>query len=362
MNIRTVTIIGAGLAGAACARALAERGFGVTILESESLPGQHASGRNAAMIRQVVESAAVAVLAKRGAALLQDLSRALPGDDLFQATGSLLIGKRGDLAALLSSSPDAEAQWMTWREAKERFPTTPLPDFEAALFTPGDGLLDVGRLLHFLLAPPVRLVTDAPVIGAERLGRRILRVVTPKGSFAADLVIDAAGPWADHVATLLGADTLGLVAYRRHLYHTGRLAWVDRTWPFVWDVSRGFYFRPESGGLLLSACDQDRQPPGDCQASPGADALLAEKLATQPSPLADLGIARRWAGLRTFAPDREFVIGWDPKLENLIWAAALGGHGVTTSLALGEEVARLTTLGRALKHPVFDPARRSVAD
>ena len=129
---------------------------------------------------------------------------------------------------------------------------------------------------------------------------------------------------------------------------TGPLRDVSREWPFVWDVSREVYFRPESDGLLLSPCDASEAPPGVPETDPAAADLLHEKLSLAFPSLSDVPLARTWAGLRIFSPDGRFMIGPDPALQGFFWAAALGGHGVTTSSAVGALAADL------VQHPERD--------
>ena len=151
---------------------------------------------------------------------------------------------------------------------------------------------------------------------------------------------------------------LSLSPYRRHLFVTEALDWVSADWPIVWDVSHEIYFRPESGGLLLSPCDESLQTPGLPVQDPAALELLADKAIQYLPKLADLPIRNSWCGLRTFAPDRRFVIGWDPQLEGFFWVAGMGGHGVTVSYSVGVLAASLILQSReqALSNE-FSPAR-----
>jgi D-arginine dehydrogenase len=153
-------------------------------------------------------------------------------------------------------------------------------------------------------------------------------------------VVNAAGAWAAALGREAGGLDLPLVNYRRHLFYTGELAGVNPDDPWVWDVERGFYVRPESQGLLLCACDQDPRPPEDTQVAPGACDLLAGKAESLAPALGELPLARHWAGLRGFLPDDRFAIGLDPVLGGLLWVTALGGHGLTTCAAVGELAAR----------------------
>jgi D-arginine dehydrogenase len=127
--------------------------------------------------------------------------------------------------------------------------------------------------------------------------------------------------------------------FRRHLIVSAPADEIDRRWPYVWDVSHGLYFRPEGGGLLLSACDETPAVADVCVADPAVAEQLARKVDLFMPRLADVSVRRMWAGLRTLAPDENFVIGPDPQVEGFIWCAALGGHGVTASAAVGRMAA-----------------------
>jgi D-arginine dehydrogenase len=125
-----------------------------------------------------------------------------------------------------------------------------------------------------------------------------------------------------------------LVAYRRHLF-TSAPARRPRGRPWVWDVAHGLYFRADGPGYLLSGCDEDAHEPGDPPVDPNRRADLAKRVLRWMPALGELELVRSWACLRTFAPDRRPVIGPDPEIRGLFYAAGLGGHGVTASFAIG---------------------------
>ncbi|HWH79054.1 MAG TPA: FAD-binding oxidoreductase, partial [Candidatus Binatus sp.] len=163
--------------------------------------------------------------------------------------------------------------------------------------------------------------------------------------------------WANGVAALAGAQELPLKPCRRHLFVSPPIEWVDRRWPFVWDVTHDIYFRPEGEGLLLCACDQTELAPGDPPVDESVKEMLAEKIDRFMPALSGVSISRGWAGLRTLTPDGRFVIGWDPQVENFFWVAGLGGHGMTTSAAVGELAATLLLAGPGNQSEPFSPGR-----
>ncbi len=353
-------VVGAGLAGAATAYHLTRQGArDVLIFEQERTAGMHASGQNAAMIRQVVPDPEIQLLAHQGAAFLHGEGRR--AGIQFDPHGSLLLGAGETARSLTRDAEVAQAAGLDVRlldraEVLERVPVVDGNPFELAVECPGDGVVDVAGLLqHYLtqaIARGAELRTDFRVDQIERRpsGWQI-------GASQVDVLVNASGAWATRVARLAGASDLPLTPYRRHLIYSGPLDWAVPDWPFVWDVSNGLYFRPESSGLLLSACDQSVSEP--CLPATDSEVLqlLGDKLARFLPRLADLPVNRFWAGLRTFSEDGRFVIGWDPLDAGFFWVAALAGHGVTTSYGVGALAARLLQEGPGTAHCAFDPAR-----
>jgi glycine/D-amino acid oxidase-like deaminating enzyme len=360
-----VAVIGGGFAGAATALHLVRRGARVSLLEREPIAGAHASSQNAGMLRTAIADPALARVAAAGA---RGVESAQPWSEvpLARSSGSLLLGSGTTLAGLRAVTPTLHelrrpAEWLDPAAAAARVPLLARASFEAALWSPEDGVADTSAYLAALLrgarqdGATVRLGTEL-LAGDPGTATRPVRLQTDKGVLEADAVVIAAGAWSDVVAGRLGLRLRGLTPYRRHLHATGPLPDIAPTWPFVWAVGDEVYFRPESGGLLLSPCDEEPFEPCEPAADPENRALLARKVASTFPTLVDLPLMRSWAGLRTFAPDRRFVLGPDPEAPRVFWAAGLAGHGVTCAWELGRIVAE-STLGLADGPAEFDPAR-----
>jgi D-arginine dehydrogenase len=345
-------IIGAGFAGASTGYHLTRRGItGILLLEQEAIPGFHSSGRNAAMIRQCVSDPALAELGRDGAAFFRNFPDDWPIAVQFKQNGSLLLGSGEGWEKL---KRDAEAgrrlgiDVALWspEQAKRHVPALEEAEFDGAVWCATDGVVDI----HALLSGYLKTATDR---GARvRYGVKVdaihrqsdgFEVVTQDETIRAGTIISATGAWANTVARMAGAAELPLHPCRRHLFVSPPLDFVDSRWPFVWDVSHDIYFRPEGEGLLLCACDQVELPPGDPPVDGLVEELLAEKIHRYVPGLSRVAISKRWAGLRTLSGDGRFVIGWDPKVEGFFWVAGLGGHGVTTSAAVGALAADILT-------------------
>lgn len=295
-----ILIVGAGLAGAATSFHLRRLGAGhVLVVEKETGAGVHSSGRNAAMIRARVDDPDVGAFTRRGA-------KALETGELceYRKCGSVLIGMGDDAVSDYFPLADGRGLWC-----------------------PNDGVVDPASLLHTFLRGQQVLYGTQVLDWVSVDGGFVVR--TDAGMIRARMLVNAAGPWAGVVGDI------PLEARNRHLYLTPGMPEVDPSMPFVWDVVHGLYFRPDSGGLLLCACDEDPRDPGDYLIDNDVEPVLAAKLERLQPGLADVRIKTRWTGQRVFAADEKFVIGFDERVLGLFHVAGLGGHGVTVSDVVG---------------------------
>ena len=366
MNTADVVIAGAGFAGAATAYHLTTRGVrNVIVLEREPIAGVHASGRNAALAFQVLGDAAEARLAVEGAQFIAAPPDGFCDAPLLQRHGSLLIAGEAGLPSLQASS-DAARQLglhcalLSAAEAARRVPALAGAPFAQAFWNPHDGVVDIHALLQSYLTAARRagahIEYGRTITGVRVAHGRVEAVQTDAGTVPTRCLVNAAGGWAGEIGTLAGV-TRTLTPRRRHLFQTVVDIPVGRDWPFVWHNDLDVYFRPEGNGLLMSPCDATPHPPQAPIVDTAAERLLAQKVARAFPALATARIASGWACLRTFARDERFVIGPDPEVAGLVWVAALGGHGMTTSPAVGRlgAAAVLDERREELQH--FSPAR-----
>ena len=335
MEHAEVLIIGGGIAGLSTAFHLARAGQpGVVLLEREAQQGFYASGHNAGIARVLTGRAEHTALTVQGRARLAEAG-------LMAITGGYLLGAEPGGTEALAREAAA------FGVAVARGPGSPLSGLRAAeyLHIPGDGVIDIDAVL--------RHCAEGARAGGARLhfGRQVqgiqpsadgFRVETDQGPIQAGLLVNAAGAWAQDLGRMAGGLDIPFMPLRRHLVWSN--AAFPQAQPYAWWADRPLYVRPESGGLLLCACEESTvalpqrglQPETDDSMLEGLSASLRE-LAPE---LAELPIARLWCGLRTFAPDRRFVLGYDPVNPRLFWVAGLGGHGMTSGLAVGQAAAR----------------------
>ncbi len=346
-----ILVIGAGFAGLSTAYSLAkERPGRVVVIESEKKLGGHASGRNAGMIRQTVSDPVLASLAVEGRRLMGRAQK--NGWDIgFRSAGSLLVANgRGldELKAIrrVTRAQSVECRFLSPQSARRRVLALDRGSFNHALFCPSDALVDIEKLmrgyLNALKALGVPVLRDHAVHSIKKQGG-VFRVSAGGHVFLAGKIVNAAGAWAGAVGEKAGAVRVPFRAYRRHLFESFAPEGFKNHWPFVWDLSHNFYFRPLEKTLLLSPCDKDPfrlalgQTRGPAERTDARlEKELALKLRNYWPGLAGLKIKNKKAGLRTMTPDGRFVVGEDPRVKGFYWVAGLGGHGVTTSFSVGK--------------------------
>ncbi|MBI4913890.1 MAG: FAD-binding oxidoreductase [Acidobacteria bacterium] len=346
-----VLIVGGGVAGLTLAAHLARNGRGeILLLDREDQAGFYASGHNAAIGRSLTGRAAHTALAAEG-------SRTLAAQGLMETSGGRLLGAEPGGLGSLEEEARSFGVPVDWRSGAG----TPALRATEHLWIPGDGVVDVHGLLGVLAARARERGVDLQYrCNLERLRSSGdgFEVETDLGTVQASFLANAAGAWAGDLGRRAGGLPIPLRGLRRHL------VWSDiqavPPGPWSWWVDRPFYLRPESGGTLLCPCDETAVPLPPRGQQPATDPSALEQLHALQEELVpgpDLTVARWWSGLRTFAPDRGFVVGWDPGNPRLFWMAGLGGHGITTALAVGPlaaEAFRARTRTGAL-----DPARFS---
>lgn len=350
-------VVGSGFAGLSTARHLAKKGAQVVLLERDSAPALHASGKNAGMIRQSVSDPHLARLAVEGRRSMAACeSEGWPSIG-FRKNGSLLLAKDSagfhELAAIEKNLRGLSVPCEKWTHAEAERAVNVLrgADFKEALFCPGDALVDISDLLKGFLLEATRLKIDivyGALIESIQKTQSGWTVQAAGRRHEVDVVVNAGGAWAGRIASLAKATSVPLKAYRRHLYEATVGSESTQDWPFVWDLSNDVYFRPvDSRTTLFSPCDKTlfdfslETETGAEVVDPTIEVIFKKKLAAHLPALGEIHLKNARAALRTMVPDGRFVIGEDPALKGFFWVAGLGGHGVTTAFSVGRLAADL---------------------
>ncbi|MBW8844939.1 MAG: FAD-binding oxidoreductase [Burkholderiales bacterium] len=338
-------VIGAGMAGASIAAELAARGS-VALLEAEPHAGYHATGRSAALFSELYGNAVIRALTRASRTFLFDPPAGFAEAPLVRPRPCLFIARADQAEALADFRARTGLAGATLDAAQIQAQVPILtPDrVAAAALDTGSADIDVDGLLQGCLRRArqrgAQLMLDAPVRAISRHGGQ-WRVDTGATTFAAPVVINAAGAWANAVAGLAGVAPVPLQPLRRTAMLIDAPAGLDiAAWPAVVDVDEQFYFKPDAGLLLISPADEHPSEPCDAQPEELDIAIAADRF-ERATGLAVQRVRHRWAGLRVFAPDRTPVVGFAATSPGFFWLAGQGGYGIQTAPALARLAAAL---------------------
>lgn len=346
-----IAIVGAGMAGASLAAALAGKAS-VVLLEAETRPGYHATGRSAAFWTESYGGPQVQPLTTASGVYLRE-------HGLLSPRGALTIAPAGQEAAAETFAARfarlGVAIDLLTREQLTGLVPGLRPGWACGAFEPDCCDIDVAGLHERYLAEArngaAQLWCRARLVAAER-GQNGWSLTLADGREArCGILVDAAGAWADAVAALAGVRPLGIAPLRRTIVQLRTAPPAPATLPLVLDIGEQFYFKPEAGRVWLSP--HDETPSLACDAAPEEIdvATAIARFETVVDWRAER-VEHRWAGLRSFAPDRLPVYGFDPAEPRFFWFAGQGGFGIQTAPAAAEIASRLL-LGEA--HGDIDP-------
>jgi D-arginine dehydrogenase len=339
-----IAIIGAGIAGAGVAAELAGD-FKVVLAEQEDCAGYHSTGRSAAIFIRNYGNATIRALSNASAPLFEGADRALFRQPLLTQRGLLYVaGADGvDKHRELITSADGLCE-IDAGAAVAKVPVLRRETIAAAAYEEDARDINVAALhegwLRKARTAGAGLLTGAPLLRAAYEGGH-WRIETPAVRITPKILVNAAGAWADKVAERGGVATLGMTPMRRSMAVIPAPEGQDIAgWPLVADAAEGWYFKPEAGKLFVSPAEEILVEPHDAYVD---DMVLAEGLYRfeQAVDVPVTRVERSWAGLRTFAPDRTPVAGFDATAANFFWLAGQGGYGIQTAPALSHLAGQL---------------------
>lgn len=353
-------IIGAGIAGVSVAYHLAPKAK-IIILEREHVAAYHTTGRSAALHSETYGSAEIRAITVAAGRFYRKPPAGFADHPLLTPRGAIIVGRAEQQAALKKAAAEfallvPSVRWLDPEEAQRRQPLLkPEAVAGGAVYEPEADDMDVaaihGGFLRGARAAGAELRLNAEVEALDRKdGMWSIRLRGGDTVRAANIV-NASGAWVEVVAALAGAEPVGLVPKRRTAFTFDPPAGLDIVpLPMTIDIDESWYFKPEVGQFLASPADETPSPPCDAQPEEMDVAIAAERIETATT-LQIRRIKNKWAGLRSFVPDKNLVVGYDPAVEGLFWLAGQGGYGIQTGAAAGRLAAALA-LGQAIPEDI----------
>ena len=352
-----VAVVGGGAIGLAVSRALAGAGVKhVVVLEMGPAVGQGSTARANGGVRAQFTTPINIAFSSYSIGEFERLQ--LDHGDLlsFHQVGYLFVtaaeeGEAGLRAARdLQRSLGVDTEWVTPEEIGRRAPLVRLDGLRGGTFHDRDGFLDPhGAVQAFRAECPLDRVSIRA--GVEVTGLRdtkgSIQVSTTAGDLQAGWVVDAAGPYAAHVAAMLGVH-LPVEPVRRNLAFLRIPDEPPGLIPMCIDVDTGVLVRQEVGGGYVVAYSNPADPPGwHTSLDPRFLEDLGRLIGNRFPTLRDVPIDPRqcWAGLDPETPDHHAVVGPAEEAERLVICAGFGGHGLMHAPAAGKAVAELITEG-----------------
>lgn len=340
-----VLIVGAGIAGASLAAALAPWRR-VMLIEAEDTPGYHATGRSAAFWHETYGGPTVQPLSAASYDTLANPSPDFADYGFLSPRAALTIGHREEAAAVDAFAAGFSAQGVAVERIRgervaDKIPGV-RPEWSEAAYEAACSDIDVGGLHAAYLRAARRagaiLATRSPLQSARRAAGGWVAQIAGAEVHAA-LIVNAAGAWADRVATACGVAPVGIQPYRRTLAQLRLAVPVPGELPLVIHVGGEFYFKGEGEGRIwLSPHDETPVEPHDVAPEEIDIAIAIDRLQSVVDwPV--VAVERKWAGLRSFAPDRIPVFGADPHQPGFVWCAGQGGFGIQTAPAIAAMLA-----------------------
>jgi sarcosine oxidase subunit beta len=370
-----VVIVGGGCMGASAAYHLAQLGVTrVVLVEREAALGTGSTGRNAGGVRHQFSHEANVRLSIESIALFEHFEDAVGSPIDFHQDGYLfLLSREAHVAAFreavaMQRRLGVDVEWLDAAEAARRAPGIWTRGAVAATFCARDGICDPhGVTTGFAGAAQragVEIRRHSTVTGIRVERGCVAGVETDAGPIDTRVVVNAAGPWARRIGDMAGV-ALPIDPLRRHIFlaeppQTG--GWAhggpggEAAGPanrvMVIDFESTFYCHREGAHLLFGMSDPEETPGYDITVNWDLLARVAPVAARLVPALADLAIARAWAGLYEMTPDAMPIIGPAGGVDGFHVLAGFSGHGFQHAPAAGRLLADLV----AGRDPHFDLA------
>ncbi len=361
MGKADAVIIGGGIVGVSIAYFLSVRkpkSFRTVLLEKEALCSGSTS-KSVGVIYLQHSARTEIELTQRTLETIRELGETVQSRFDFNQIGFIHLCQGDEKADhlrrdfMLQKEAGVHVHWLEHEDLLQIIPQLSIGHLSGATFTPEDGYLDP----YLLTTAMAKQASNGGVeiqVGTEAMGMivekgRVRGVMTNKGKLEAPIVINAAGPWAGIVANMAGL-TLPIKLIRGQIFAIRPRTQLAGVVPMTIDLTTGFYFREETGGLLLlgkldKAFDVDRghiNPDDYYEFKEKPDNeftnFVIERVHERLPSLSDSHLVRGWVGLRTVTPDCLPVLG-ETEVKGFLCAMGFSGAGITLGPAAGQLMA-----------------------
>ena len=348
-------ILGAGIAGLSIAAELS-RDMRVLVLEREWVPAYHSTSRSAAMLIESYGGAVMEHFISASRSFFVNPPQNFSPVPLSRPRGLILLAEAGQESELAEACRTQHSvQELTIEQLLKRVPVVRESMVCGAMAEDTALDLDVDALCQGyqrqIKSNAGHLVCGASVSAVQQ-ALNLWQVDCGGRCYKAPLLVNATGAWADKTARMAGLPPVGLVPHKRSAAVVEFSRAADREWPMIANlIGENWYARPEGEWLMVSLADETPMEPYDAWAD---DLDIAEAIDNMQRML-EIGevrkLVRSWAGLRTFAGDRQPVVGFEPLADGFFWFAGQGGSGIHAAPALASTAAKMIVGGSSAEGP-----------
>jgi sarcosine oxidase subunit beta len=350
-----VVVIGGGIIGTSIAYHLALKRAGRIILLERGQLGEGSTSRSAGGIRTQFSTEINIRFSLQSLKTFERFEEEFGINPEFKRTGYLFLATTESEIELFKANVKLQrrfgipVEFLSPNEIKARWPYLRMEDILGGTFCSWDGYAGPSEVLSGFASGAkrggVKICEGTEVVGISVVQGKVKGVKTREGEIFAPIVVNAGGPFASSIGEMTGIH-IPVKPLRRQLFVTAPFRLTDQPIPLTIDFHRGWYFRQEGGGLLLSG-SLDKEPSFNLTVNYEAMAEASENATYRVPALEKARIARGWAGLYEISPDNHAILGRVPEVEGLILANGFSGHGFQHSPAVGKVIAELIMEGKS---------------
>lgn len=349
-----VVIIGGGVIGVSIAYHLALKKAGRIILFEKGQLGEGSTSRCVGGIRTQFSTEINIRFSLESLKVFERFEEEFGINPEFKKIGYLFLSTTASEMevfkgnTMLQKKFNIPVELLNPNEIVKRWPYLRMDDILGGTFCPWDGYAGPNEVLSgFAMGAKragVKIYEGKEVSGISFAKGRIHGVKTKDEEISAPVVVNAGGPYAASIGEMV-AVKIPVKPLRRQIFITAPFHLSDQTIPLTIDFHRGWYFRQEVDGLLLSG-PLDAEPSFNLNTDYEAMAEASENATYRVPVLEKAQIARGWAGLYEISPDHHAILGKVPGVEGFILANGFSGHGFQHSPAVGKLIAELIVDGK----------------